>query len=33
VNHDGAPIAVGGQRPATHNLLLKHPDKTFATYV
>jgi hypothetical protein len=33
VNRDGAPPLVGGQWPATQDLLLKHPNKIFAIYV
>ena len=33
VNHTIAPAAVGGQRPATQDLLLKYSDKKIATYV
>jgi hypothetical protein len=33
VNHNSAPAAAGGQRPTTQDLLLKHSDKTCATYI
>jgi hypothetical protein len=33
MNHNSAPAVAGGQQPAAQDLLLKHSDKIFATYI